>query len=165
MKKQLYCDIDSTINNHWERIKKWSLPSFPGTDIHPNAFTREEVMKDKVLNCSLDVLNRFKEEWDIHFLSARDFKDSYEITKDWLDLYKFPYTSINVVDRSSDKPIFLRNKIVHLFIDDFSYGQERGNSYIELYTEVIRDIERMGIRYEIFRDNWKEIENKYLEKK
>ena len=53
---------------------------------------------------------------------------------------------------------------MHLFIDDFSYGQERGNSYIELYTEVIRDIERMGIRYEIFRDNWKEIENKYLEK-
>ena len=44
--KILFCDIDSTINNHWVRIQKLATPSFPGISIHPNEFTREEIMKD-----------------------------------------------------------------------------------------------------------------------
>ena len=41
----IYCDIDSTINNHENRIKKW----YKEGKIHPNAFTYEEIMKDNVL--------------------------------------------------------------------------------------------------------------------
>ena len=49
MKKQLYCDIDSTVNNHWVRIKKWALPQYPGNGIHHLAFSRDEIMLDEVL--------------------------------------------------------------------------------------------------------------------
>ncbi len=82
--KILYCDVDSTLNNHWVRIQKWAVPSFPGTDIAQNAFTREEIMKDEPLPHSVETLKEFSKEYEIHILSARGFEDSYQITKDWL---------------------------------------------------------------------------------
>ena len=63
MRKQLYCDIDSTINNHWVRIKKWALPSFPGSSIDPRAFSREEIMKDKDAKRWIDIWCRNMTTW------------------------------------------------------------------------------------------------------
>ena len=57
-KKVLFCDIDSTINNHWVRIKKWTIPEFPGEKIHWRAFTRDELMKDKPLPNAQKVLKK-----------------------------------------------------------------------------------------------------------
>ncbi len=157
MKKQLYCDIDSTINNHWVRIQKWALPSFPGSSIHPNAFTREEIMLDDVLPGSLEAIKKFSEDWDVHFLTARNFADASSITKDWLDKHGFPYESINVVAKSIDKPPFLASRKVDLFIDDLSAGQERGPSYVNLYTSTISQLNDLHIPFIVFRDNWEEI--------
>lgn len=161
--KQLYCDIDSTINNHWIRIQKWAMPQFPGTSIHPNAFTREEILKDQVLPGALEAITKFSETYDIHFLTARNFPNAYEITKEWLDLYGFPYDTINVVARSKDKPPFLRMRRCDLFIDDLSAGQERGPSYRWLYHDTIAALEHCGIKYEVFCNNWTEIVEKYCE--
>ena len=98
--KILYCDVDSTLNNHWVRIQKWAVPSFPGREILQNAFTREEIMKDLPLQHSVETLKEFSKEYEIHILSARGFEDSYQITKDWLDKYGYPYDSINIVKYS-----------------------------------------------------------------
>ena len=89
--KILFCDIDSTINNHWVRIQKWAQPSFPGTSIHPNAFTREEIMKDLPIENSIESIKKFSTEYEIHFLSARNFPESWDITKQWLDKYGESY--------------------------------------------------------------------------
>ena len=162
MRKQLYCDIDSTINNHWIRIQKWAKPSFPGNSIDPRAFTREEIMKDELLPGSLDAILKFSEEWDIHFLTARNFPDAYDITKDWLQLKGFPYNTINVVKKSKDKPPFLSSRKCDLFIDDLSAGQEYGPSYVNLYLNTIQDLKERGIVFEIFKNNWKDILEKYI---
>ena len=162
MRKQLYCDIDSTINNHWVRIQKWAKPSFPGNSIDSRAFTREEIMKDEVLPGSLDAILKFSEEWDIHFLTARNFPDAYDITKDWLQLKGFPYNTINVVKKSKDKPPFLSSRKCDLFIDDLSAGQEYGPSYVNLYLNTIQDLKERGIVFEIFKNNWKDILEKYI---
>ena len=157
MKKQLYCDIDSTINNHWVRIQKWAMPRFPGNSIHPTAWTREEVLKDEVLPGALSAINTLSDSWDIHFLTARNFTNAYEITKEWLDLKGFPYKSINIVSRSADKPPFLVERDCDLFIDDMSAGQEYGDSYVNLYKDTISELEKNNIRYIIFKNNWSEI--------
>ncbi len=163
--RQLYCDIDSTINNHWVRVKKWALPSFPGQSIHPNAWTREEMMKDEVLPGALEALQFFSKTYDVHFLTARGFApNAYSITKEWLDAKGFPYTSINIVRSSSDKPPFLAQRKCDLFIDDFSAGQERhGASYLWLYDNVIAELCDLGIQHEVFKNNWDEIVEKYRE--
>jgi len=160
--KKLYCDIDSTINNHWVRIRKWALPSFPGTTIHQNAFTREEIMQDLPLAGALDSIIKLSSEYEIHYLSARNFYDSYNITKDWLDKYNFPYNSINIVARSIDKVQFLRHKQCDLLIDDLSKGQEYTDSYYILYEDTIKELTSLGINFEIFKNNWDEILDKWI---
>lgn len=158
MKKQLYCDIDSTINNHWIRVQKWALPSFPGRSIHSNAWKREEVLKDEPLPGALEMILKFSEDWDVHFLTARNFPNAYDITKEWLDLKGFPYKSINVVRRSIHKPPFLSERRCDLFIDDLSAGQEYGPSYVNLYKDTISELERLQINFIVFNGDWTEVD-------
>ena len=70
MKKKLICDIDSTINNHWKRIEKWSKDN-PHNEISWRAFTMEELMKDDPLPNSKEVLSELSKKYSIHFLTAR----------------------------------------------------------------------------------------------
>ena len=157
-RKKLYCDIDSTINNHWVRIQKWALPNYPGDRIHKNAFSREEIMKDELLPGAKESIERFIEEgWEVHFLTARGFKDAYNITKDWLDLKQIPYNSINCVKSSKDKPGFLKNREVDLFIDDLSAGQEYSESYKNLYINTINKLNEYKIPFVIFKGDWYDI--------
>ena len=153
-KKKLYCDIDSTINNHWIRVQKWSNN---GVCNWNKALSRKEIMKDEVLPGALEKLEILSEDYEIHFLTARNFANAYSITKDWLDLKGFKYESINVVKKSKDKPEFLELNGSDLFIDDLSAGQERGPSYVNLYKDTILDLENRKINYIIFKGNWKEI--------
>ena len=159
----LFCDIDSTINNHWVRIQKWATPSFPGTSIHPNAFTREEIMKDLPIENAVESIEKFSKEYEIHFLSARNFPEAWDITKQWLDKWGFTYKSINIVRSSIDKVQFVKQNPCDLFIDDFSKGQEYGNSYEVLYTDTINQLNSMGINLEVFKNNWLELTEKYIE--
>tara|TARA_R100001230_G_C5654333_1_gene159204 strand:- start:600 stop:1085 length:486 start_codon:yes stop_codon:yes gene_type:complete len=160
--KQLWVDVDSTLNNHWVRIQKWATPSFPGSSISSNAFTREEIMKDEPLPNAVETLKEFSKEWDIHILSARGFDDSFNITKDWLDKHGFPYTTIGIVREAKDKISILRSVEVDLFIDDLSRGQHFGPSYVELYNDVIQELDNLGINYELFKNNWLEIKERHL---
>ena len=161
--KILFCDIDSTINNHWVRIQKWAQPSFPGTSIHQKAFTREEIMKDLPIENAVESIEKFSKEYEIHFLSARNFPEAWDITKQWLDKWGFTYKSINIVRSSIDKVQFVKQNPCDLFIDDFSKGQEYGNSYEVLYTDTINQLNSMGINLEVFKNNWLELTEKYIE--
>ena len=160
--KQLWVDVDSTLNNHWVRIQKWATPSFPGSGIDRRAFTREEIMKDEPLPNAVETLKEFSKEWDINILSARGFGDAYFITKDWLDKHGFPYTSIGIVREAKDKIDILSGVEVDLFIDDLSRGQHFGPSYVELYDDVIQELDNLGINYELFKNNWLEIKERHL---
>lgn len=160
--KILFCDIDSTINNHWVRIQKWAQPSFPGTSIHQKAFTREEIMKDLPIENAVESIEKFSKEYEIHFLSARNFPQAWDITKQWLDKWGFTYKSINIVRSSIDKVQFVKQNPCDLFIDDFSKGQEYGNSYEVLYTDTINLLSDMGVNLEVFRGDWNEVVKKYI---
>ena len=160
--KRLFCDIDSTINNHWVRIQKWAQPSFPGTSIHQKAFTREEIMKDLPIENAVESIKKFSKEYEIHFLSARNFPQAWDITKQWLDKWGFTYKSINIVRSSIDKVQFVKQNPCDLFIDDFSKGQEYGNSYEVLYIDTINQLNDMGINLEVFKGDWNEVVKKYL---
>ena len=160
--KILFCDIDSTINNHWVRIQKWAQPSFPGTSIHQKAFTREEIMKDLPIENAVESIEKFSKEYDIHFLSARNFPQAWDITKQWLDKWGFTYKSINIVRSSIDKVQFVKQNPCDLFIDDFSKGQEYGNSYEVLYTDTINLLNDMGVNLEVFKGDWNEVVKKYI---
>ena len=155
--KILFCYIDITINNHLVRIQKWAQPSFPGTSIHKKAFTREEIMKDLPIENAVESIEKFSKEYEIHFLSARNFPNAWDITKEWLDKWGFTYKSINIVKSSIDKVEFVKNNHCDLFIDDFSRKHESNPPYKILYWDVIRELNINNVDYEIFQNNWEEI--------
>ena len=207
--KILYCDIDSTINNHWKRIERWTNP-FPGGKIDFRAFTRKEMLLDEPLENARYSLNKLSKHYSINFLSARSsmgynsyrfipeklynlpggnyffimnvfsskifsniFNQShsrktyaYKITEEWLKLNNFNYNSLTLVDRAEDKISFLKSKSCDLFIDDMSWGQNFGGSYMKLYDKEIKEIKKMDCSFELFNkkyNNWEHIVRKYLQ--
>lgn len=150
MKKKLFCDIDSTINNHWVRIQRNK------NDIS-KAFSREQMMTDVPLKDSKESLEELSNDYEIHFLTARgEIQDGYNITKDWLDLYGFSYESINLVKKTIEKVDFLIENKSDLLIDDLSRLQQISGSYVHLYNDVIYKLKSNNIKFLIFKGDWRE---------
>ena len=156
--KKLFCDIDSTINNHWERIQKFTDK---GVCDWNKAFSKEEILKDKILPGALEALVKLSSIYEIHFLTARPFQDAYSITKTWLDQNGFLYKSIIVVNKSMDKLKYVTEPGC-LFIDDLSRKHETNPPYKILYWDVIKELNKNNVDYELFKNNWNEIVKKRI---
>jgi hypothetical protein len=158
-KKKLFCDIDGTINYHYKRIRKWTLPDWPGKKIDPRAFSRDEILKDEVVPESLASLDELSKYYSINFLSARDFPDAYGITKDWLDKNEFRYNELYIVSKPIEKVKLLLRNNSSLFIDDL----QRGHQYkkTDFYWDVIDLLVLKNINFEIYANNWPQISAKY----
>lgn len=157
---KLFCDIDGTVNYHYKRIRKWTLPKWPGEKIDLRAFTREEILKDEVIPDSVNALKELSNYFDIYFLTARDFPNAYKITKEWLDTMGFLYDGIHIVSTPIEKVKFLKKHKSDLFIDDLQRGHQ--TSKVEYYDDVITQLIKSNIRFEIFSNNWDAIMVKYI---
>jgi len=151
--KKLFCDIDSTINNHWERIQRCTTN---GKCDFIKAFSKEEVMKDEVLPGARESLKELSNRYEIHFLTARDFPNAYDMTREWLNKNGFEYESIIVVNKPMDKLKYV-TEAGCLFIDDLSKKHETNPPYKILYWNVIRELNKNNVNYIIFKNNWKTI--------
>lgn len=158
-KKKLFCDIDGTVNYHYKRIRKWTLPKWPGDKIDPRAFTREEILQDEVIPGSIDALNELSKYYSVEFLTARDFPNAYEITKDWLDKNGFKYSDIHIVSKPIEKVKFLKKNNSDLFIDDLQRGHEYKKT--DFYYDVIDLLVLKNITFEIYANNWPQIVAKF----
>lgn len=156
--KKLFCDIDSTINNHWMRIKRCSDDNKCDWN---KAFSRAEILKDEVLPNSIDCLMQFSKLYEVHFLTARPFNNAYDITKEWLDTNGFEYSSLIVVNNPFDKLRYVTEPNC-LFIDDLSRKHETNEPYKILYWDVIHELNRLNVDYELFKNNWQEITRRRL---
>lgn len=158
----IYCDIDFTIADAWSRIKRWTLPQWPGERIDPKAFTDEEVMKDLPIDGAVAALNRLAARHNIYYLTARGWKTAREVTAQWLDMHNFPYPfirNVNTVTTMVNKIRFFNGTKCDLYIDDFTAA---GNLREPIFQkDIIPMIESQGVKVEIFRNNWEEIAEKY----
>ncbi len=158
-KKQLYCDIDSTINNHSERLTKWRIGNEKPYRINKKAFSNLELYRDQIRFDSLFWIRKFKESnWQIHWITARP-KRSFIVTFLWLKKNKFPVDSLTMVSSIYQKPPFLKRLKVDLFVDDLSFSQENDEKII--YNDVIKILNEENIKFKIFENNWEEIYLKY----
>jgi SAM-dependent methyltransferase len=139
----LFCDVDSTLNDHWRRLQRWTTPQ--GTD-WPSARQRAEVMQDQPLPGAVAALQAFAAQgWDIHILTARgwDVPDG-GVTRAWLREHGIPYAACHVLPEHQDKARLLRGwlaagGVVDLVIDDFSHGQELGGPPFTVEPAWVRD--------------------------
>ena len=152
-KQVIYCDIDSTINNHEKRIKKW----YNNGLVDPKAFTYDEIMKDNTLTNSIESNHELYEKYNIYFITARkSFPNAYKSTKDWLDKYNFRYDKIILTNNLEEKINFLKNdSYLKVFIDDFTRKHHLDTPILD--TNNIQKIKNENIPFIIFKNNWKEI--------
>tara|TARA_Y100001980_G_C14556662_1_gene349158 strand:- start:1779 stop:2327 length:549 start_codon:yes stop_codon:yes gene_type:complete len=160
-KNIIFCDIDGTINYHYKRIQKFTLPQWPGNKISKKAFDRQEIMKDEPIKESIDAIKELRNYYEIIFLTARNFKNAYSITKDWLDMHDFDYDKIIVVKNPEQKLKYLKKYKNSIFIDDLKRGYHLKET--QYYENIIRDLKINNIKFEIFKNNWHEIKKKYID--
>lgn len=150
-RRVIYCDIDSTINNHTKRIKKWY--NIPNSKV----FTYDEIMKDDVLINSVESNHKLYEKYNIYFITARkSFPNAYKSTKDWLDKHNFRYDKIILTHNLEEKIKFLKNdSYLKVFIDDFTKSHHLDTPILD--TNNIEKIKNENIPFIVFKNNWKEI--------
>ena len=155
-KPTLYCDLDSTLNDHYRRISRFTIE---GSCDFTAANQMDEVMKDLPLPFAKDSIDTLKEDYNICILIARAYPDAYKITKSWLDKFNFYYDNIIVVERSIDKIKYLNDED-SLFIDDLSRKHESNPPYKILYENTIKELEKRKINYILFKGDWKKVMHK-----
>lgn len=151
--KCLYVDVDSTLNDHWRRIRRNTIPKWPDGKIDPKAFTREEILKDRPLDGSVDMLNELG--FPVVYLTARAFPNALPITKEWLHIYNYPEGEIVPCQSISQKPHILRGRPSGVVIDDFLKGQEL--MIPKFCRDVAQQIQAMGFKVIVFRNDWYDV--------
>lgn len=143
----IYCDIDSTVNDHWNRIEIGLQP------------TEANIMKDNPLPHAIECVNKISDRFDFNFLSARYYFEAYDITLKWLAFHGFKYNTLRLVESMDFKYRFLIDNRCDIYIDDFTSGQERGQKNLTHRNDLVSKIQNIGIEVFVFKNNWPEIEN------
>jgi len=153
---KIICDIDSTITDHWRRIRRWTKPHWPGGRCSSEAFTRDEVMKDLMLPDCREVLWDLSNRYEIGYLTARGWPRGLQVTLEQLDGFDLPNPKeVTVVASIGDKVAVLRDNPCAVYIDDFMTGQE--NAIGTFRRRVAEAIEEMGIFVIPFRNDWLDV--------
>lgn len=155
--RKIIFDIDSTITDHWKRIRRNTLPQWPGGVIDSKAFTREEVLKDELTPlCSNFMEALLGRGFNISYLTARGWPLAGPITVEQLISLGMPNPdNIYIVKNIQEKIEVLRELKPNYYVDDFMTGQE--NSVGTFHKEVAKAIESLGIHVLVFRNDWRDI--------
>lgn len=87
-KPVLFCDVDSTVNDHWNRIRRHS--SADGKTTSKAAYSYVETMKDIPLPLAVESVTALSSVYSVRFLTARGgYERAYDATRDWLVAHGF----------------------------------------------------------------------------
>lgn len=152
--KTIICDIDSTLSNHWKRIREYSIPKWPGDNIDPKAFGREAVLTDSLLPGCCEVLWLLhREGFLIRYLTARGWPFVVPITEEQLKGWDLPTPQDFIVCNNMAKKVEILDKdICDYYIDDFMTGQE--NNIGTFHHGIARAIQSKGVKVIVFRNDW-----------
>lgn len=155
--KKFWTDIDSTLTDHWKRIRKWTRPQWPGDTVDSRCWTREEVQQDRLLPMAGAVLRCVRDKgYEIGYLTARGYGDARNITLEQLKQLGVPDCwNVKIVSTMADKVEFLRQNPVDFYVDDFTTGQE--HSIPTFRRETAEAIQALGIKVIVFRNDWEDV--------
>lgn len=157
MTKVILCDIDSTLSDHWKRIRRNTVPKWPGGTIKSDAFGRTEVMKDALLPYCHNVLWELQNNgFYIRYLTARGWEHATRITIEQLTNWGLPNPQdVILVRNMKEKLDVVKTGICKYVIDDFMTGQE--NAIGTLHKDIAETMQTMGINIIVFRNDWLDV--------
>ena len=149
----IFCDIDNTINNAGERIKRLGLT--------PAAYTNEAMMQDQPLPGAVYYNHLLCKQFQVIFLTARgQVPNAYEVTKKWLTQHAFNYDKIHIVNNADDK-LNVMKSYSHVqasnmvLIDDFMIHHEKEDGPI-LNIPLTSLLDQHKVSYITFNNDWKQ---------
>jgi len=155
--KIFVCDVDNTVSDQYERYNRFY--DLSAKKILPDAFSEKEISQDKPISGAAGAIERLSHKFRIIWLTARP-AGQYNMTREWLMKHSFPIDDLILVEKRNDKiPALVRLK-PFVYVDDMRYNYE--NLDPKPTTDFMRSLEENGIPYEIFKNNWDEIADKYL---
>lgn len=154
MTRTLVSDIDSTLTDHWRRIRRCTVPRWPNGVIDSRAWTWEEIAKDALLPGAYDVLWELdRQGYEISYLTARNWDAGARISRRQLAHLRLPSPdAVEVVCTLNDKIARLAARQCTYYVDDFMTGQE--HSVGSFHKDVATRIEASGVHVVVFRSDW-----------
>lgn len=139
--QNIYIDIDNTISDPTDRIKKW-LNTRTGL-LDPRYYS--DVTIDTQIPFSNSVAKLLYSNFDIIYITARPENKAAIATRKWLVNNEYYYTNI-IYSGSLDKKIpYLRaDPNIIYYIDDFSKGHE---SKVIIREDIIKKVQDLRIPY------------------
>jgi len=155
--KRFWTDIDSTLTDHWKRVRKWTRPQWPGNAVDSRCWTQMEVLSDRILRMAKPVLECVEARgYEIGYITARGYRDARGITSEQLRQLKVPNGSnFHIVSTMAAKGEFLRQNPVDFYVDDFTTGQEHVIPTVR--RETAEAIQALGIKVIVFRNDWEDV--------
>lgn len=155
--KTIICDIDSTLSDHWNRIRRNTLPLWPGGVVSHKAWSREEVLQDVLLPSCHEVLCLLEGYgYYIKYLTARGWTHARRITIEQLEQWELPNpTDVLFTSNMVDKVKVLSSVDCEYYIDDFTSGQE--NAIPTFRKDIAEAIQNLGIKVIAFRNDWLDV--------
>lgn len=155
--KTIITDIDSTMNDHWKRIRRNTVPQWPGRTIDSAAWTRAEVLQDKLQPFCKSVLDNFSDQgFRIRYLTARGWPHGWDISVEQLTKWNVPNPQdLIVCDSMSSKVGILGEEKCTYYVDDFMTGQE--NNIGTFNHGIAKAIQSTGIYVVVFRNDWMDV--------
>jgi len=148
-KQNLYCDIDNTIADQYQKYKEIRKKNF--------LFKIEDTSKYdlKALPFAKIVNSKLSKKFNIIMITARK-KKYFKHTKIWLKKNKFSFKKIVLVKRHKDKIKYVESKLENsILIDDFKYGYE--NLRPKIMKKLIKSINKKKMNLIRFNNNWNSI--------
>ena len=184
----LVVDVDNTVSDAIPRLRRWTLPSWPGQKLDSRAFAGVELMKDPVIPGAVDGTRSLAQAWDIRYLSAREEPDA---TAAWLRAQGLPFSTLFLCPTAQNKlqwmrevgllveqerqelakaspPLYVsRPALVWpavptqvLIIDDFTRAHHTAQT--EFQVDLITGLQAYQLNFEIFKlGDWSRLEKMY----
>ncbi|CAK0901568.1 unnamed protein product [Prorocentrum cordatum] len=150
---RLFVDVDHTVSDARERIRRATVPSWPGVSVDMGrALSLQELLQDPPIPGAAAALASLARDWEVSFLSARGSPDAFEATRRWLELHGFAYGQLILVDAARDKAAWLEDAAAEgrqvLLVDDLTRCHHCAAP--EPDTETIGLLQQRGIRFHMF---------------
>ncbi|CAL1170546.1 unnamed protein product [Cladocopium goreaui] len=119
---RLFVDIDNTISDAWKRIRRATIPQWPGHSFDAKAHSPEELAKDSPLPGAQGALASLTRDWEVTYLSARGAAGAFQAASKWLKEHHFPsYGQLVLVRTSSHGHVYKCNPIPLIFSNIYIY--------------------------------------------
>ncbi|OLQ07173.1 hypothetical protein AK812_SmicGene9511 [Symbiodinium microadriaticum] len=153
---KLFVDIDNTVSDAWNRIRRATIPSWPGETFDSRAHLPEELAKDLPLPGAQKALASLTREWEITYLSARGAPGAFDATLRWLAANGFPNPGrLLLVESAVDKIAWLQDassldphRRPVLLVDDLTRGHHLAQAVPD---ETMRSaLQALRLEHEVF---------------